>query len=65
MVYHLCQATNAKKSGRDRKGNQRYACRVCRKTFSERPARPLGEMRLPVEKAELILGIARPGRAGR
>jgi transposase-like protein len=57
MVCHLCQAANAKKSGKDRKGNQRYKCRACRKTFSTRPERPLGEMRLPVEKAELILNL--------
>jgi len=57
MVCHLCQAANAKKFGRDRKGNQRYRCRTCRKTFSERPARPLGDMRLPEDKAVLILTL--------
>jgi transposase-like protein/IS1 family transposase len=63
MVCHLCQAANAKKFGKDRRGNQRYRCRTCRKTFSERPARPLGAMRLPVEKAELILHLLTEGSA--
>jgi transposase-like protein/IS1 family transposase len=54
MVCHNCQ-TAAKKFGKDRRGNQRYRCRTCRKTFSERQARPLGDMRIPVEKAELAL----------
>jgi transposase-like protein/IS1 family transposase len=57
MVCHLCQAANAKKSGCDRLGRQRYKCHSCRRTFSERPARPLGAMRLPITKAELILSL--------
>ncbi|HEX5760822.1 MAG TPA: IS1 family transposase [Thermoanaerobaculia bacterium] len=55
MVCHLCRATTAKKYGRTREGHQRYRCRTCRKTFSERPARPLGDMRIPLEKALPIL----------
>jgi transposase-like protein/IS1 family transposase len=51
-----CQ-TPAKKFGKDRTGNQRFRCRTCRKTFSTRPGRPLGDMRLPVEKALLILTL--------
>jgi transposase-like protein/IS1 family transposase len=54
MTCHLCQASGAKKHGRDRYGNQRFRCRTCRKTFSERPARPLGAMTVPIEKAVLI-----------
>ena len=55
----LCQACQvpAKRFGKDRNGNQRFRCRTCRKTFSERPARPLGDMRLPVEKALLCLNL--------
>jgi transposase-like protein/IS1 family transposase len=56
MTCHLCQAANAKKFGKDRRGNQRYRCRTCRKTFSERRARTLpAAMRISPEKAELIL----------
>ena len=39
--------------GKDRKGNQRFRCLTCRKTFSERPERPLGAMQLPLDKALL------------
>src|SRR5688572_12707745 len=55
MVCHLCRAATAKKHGRTREGHQRYRCRTCRKTFSERPERPLGSMRVPVDKALSIL----------
>jgi IS1 family transposase len=51
--------------GKDRKGNQRFRCRPCRKTFSERPARPLGSMQLPLEKALLCLHLLCEGNAVR
>jgi transposase-like protein len=58
MVCHLCQAANAKKFGRTRDGRQRYRCRTCRKTFSERRTRMLpADMRISTEKAELILAL--------
>ncbi|HVR12004.1 MAG TPA: IS1 family transposase [Thermoanaerobaculia bacterium] len=57
MVCHMCQAANAKKFGHTRDGRQRYRCRTCRKTFSERRARPLGAMNLPVDEALLVLQL--------
>jgi len=59
-----CQ-TPGKKFGKDRKGNQRFQCRTCRKTFSERPERPLGDMRLPVERALLCLNLLCEGNSVR
>jgi transposase-like protein/IS1 family transposase len=56
MYCEACQAP-AKRFGKDRKGNQRFRCRSCRKTFSERPVRPIGVMLLPVEKSELFLTL--------
>jgi IS1 family transposase/transposase-like protein len=47
--------SEARRFGRDRDGNQRYQCLACSKTFSERPARPLGAMRLDLEKALVCL----------
>src|SRR6185295_1611647 len=63
----LCQACQvpAKRFGKDRKGNQRFRCRTCRKTFSERPARPLGRMNLPLDKALLCLHMLCEGSAVR
>jgi transposase-like protein/IS1 family transposase len=63
MVCHLCQAATAKKHGRDRKGNQRFRCHTCRKTFSERPERVLGSMRIPEDKAVLILTLLCEGNS--
>jgi len=47
--------TPAKKFGKDRKGLQRFRCPTCRKTFLEPHQRPLGEMRLPLEKAVSVI----------
>jgi transposase-like protein/IS1 family transposase len=54
MQCPACQ-NEARKFGKDRDGNQRYQCQTCRKTFSDRPARLLGDMRLDVEQALVCL----------
>jgi transposase-like protein/IS1 family transposase len=63
MQCPTCQTTS-KKFGKP-KGFQRYHCPSCRKSWSERPARRLGAMRLPVEKAELVLHLLTEGCAVR
>lgn len=50
-----CPHGARKRHGKDRSGNQRFRCHTCRRTFSERPARPLGDMRIPFDQATLIL----------
>lgn len=62
-----CQACNAptKRFGKDRKGNQRFRCLTCRKTCSERPERPLGDMRLPLDRALLCLHLLCEGSSVR
>lgn len=57
MIAPVCKHKNRKRHGRDRKGNQRYRCLACKKTWSERAPRLLGNMRLPVETAKLILRL--------
>jgi transposase-like protein/IS1 family transposase len=63
MQCPICRTTS-KKFGKP-KGFQRYHCPSCRKCWSERRARPLGAMRLPVEKAELVLHLLTEGCAVR
>lgn len=62
MQCPTCQS-EARKFGRDRYGNQRYQCLVCRKTFSDVPARPLGEMRLSLDKALAVLKLLTEGNS--
>jgi transposase-like protein len=48
-----CQIA-CQKHGKDRKGNQRFKCLQCSKTF-QGLGKPLGTMSLPIEKAVRIL----------
>ncbi len=54
MTCHNCQI-KAKKFGKDRKGNQRYRCNKCSKTFQEYREKLLGNMYLSEKKALNIL----------
>jgi len=62
MLCPTCQQ-QGRKFGRDRRGNQRYQCQACSKTFSDHPARPLDEMRLPLDKALLCLQLLTEGNS--
>jgi transposase-like protein/IS1 family transposase len=60
MTCHNCKI-EAKKSGKDRKGNQRYKCNQCRKTFQEMKENVLGAMRISLDKAEMCLRLMLEG----
>src|SRR4051794_1571277 len=64
MQCPTCQ-TEARKFGRDRYGNQRWQCMGCRKTWSDRPAELLDDMRLPLDKAVLCLKLLTEGNSVR
>jgi IS1 family transposase/transposase-like protein len=46
--------------GKDR-GAQRWRCKACGVTFTPRPPRPMGTMRLPIDKATLCLSMLTEG----
>ena len=50
MNCPTCQ-TESSKRGKDRKGNQRFYCAACFKSFIEPQDKPLDSMYLPIEKA--------------
>lgn len=62
MLCPTCQS-EGRKFGKDRYGNQRFQCMTCRKTYSDRPAKPLDEMRLPLDKALLCLQLLTEGNS--
>ncbi|SRR6266536_4659785 len=64
MTCHNCQIA-AVKLGKDRKGNQRYRCNACRKSFGEPQDKPLSNMRIPLEKALLCLQLIVEGNSVR
>jgi len=62
MTCHSCRI-ECKRHGRDRKGNQRFQCRQCSKTFLAPQEKPLDGMYLPMEKAELVLKLLLEGNS--
>src|SRR5436309_11989350 len=60
MLCPTCQ-TEARRFGKDRYGNQRFQCQGCRRTFSDRAANPIKEMRLPLDKAIHCLKLLTEG----
>jgi transposase-like protein/IS1 family transposase len=54
MNCTTCQS-EARRFGKDRKGNQRFQCLTCKKTFTEPKEKPLGNMILAEEKALSVL----------
>lgn len=57
-----CNGTT-KKHGKDRKGNQRFRCLECGKTFVKEQDKPLGDMRIPMDKALLVLQLLVEGNS--
>ncbi len=60
-----CQTDTCKRSGQTRDGHQRFRCRTCRKSHSERPERVLGDMRIPEDRALLCLNLLCEGSSVR
>jgi transposase-like protein/IS1 family transposase len=56
VTCHNCRI-ECKRKGKDRKGNQRYQCRQCSKTFQEPQEKPLEGMYTTLDKAERILAL--------
>jgi transposase-like protein/IS1 family transposase len=62
MNCPTCQ-TESRKRGKDRKGNQRYYCATCYKSFIEETDKPLGDMYLPMETAALCIALLVEGNS--
>jgi len=62
VTCHNCKI-EAKKSGKDRKGNQRYRCNQCKRRFQEEREALLGNMYLPEDKVLLCLTLLLEGNS--
>lgn len=61
MIAPKCTHEKRKKHGKTSSGQQRYRCPNCCKTFTDNTPRPLGNMRLDLDKASTILGLLLEG----
>jgi transposase-like protein/IS1 family transposase len=58
MTCPDCNSDNTIKHGKDRNGCQRYRCKDCGRTVTDLPARsPIHPMRIPVERAVMVLNL--------
>jgi transposase-like protein/IS1 family transposase len=62
MTCHNCQSA-CNRFGKHRNGLQRFRCSQCRKTFTEDHARPLDDMRMPLDRALLCLQLLLEGNS--
>lgn len=61
MIVQACQHSKPQKHGRDRKGNQRFRCKLCGATWIEDTHKPLGDMRISMKDACTALGMLLEG----
>jgi transposase-like protein/IS1 family transposase len=64
MTCHNCQI-DCNRFGKHRNGLQRFRCSQCRKTFTEDRQKPLDEMRIPLDKAIMVLKLLVEGTSVR
>ena len=53
----VCSHLHHQKYGKTRKGEQRYKCNLCGAVFFDAQPNPLGDMRVPVADAKLVLRL--------
>ena len=61
IAIQECAHEDFKKNGKDRNGQQRYKCRSCGKTWIAQTPRPLGNMRIAMDRALIILNMLLEG----
>ena len=61
MIVQACQHNETKKHGKDRKGSQRFRCKLCGQTWVEDTPKPLGDMRISLKDACTVLGMLLEG----
>jgi len=63
MIAPSCRHDQTKRHGYDRKGNQRFRCVLCGKTWLEPRVKPIGDMRIKSDKAVLCLRLLLEGNS--
>lgn len=61
MIAFECDHPETKKHGKDRSGNQRFRCKECGKTWIEDRSKPIGDMRIDLDRAVTALSLLLEG----
>jgi len=63
MIKAACKHERKTSKGKDRRGYQRWKCKECGVSWTERPRNPLGDMRIDVDTAQLALRLLVEGNS--
>ena len=61
MIAVKCKCTNTKKNGRNASGNPRLKCKDCGRSWVVDRIKPIGNLRIPMDKAVLCLNLVLEG----
>ena len=61
MIAIACKCENTKKNGKNASGNPRLKCKDCGRSWVVDRVKPIGDSRLPLEKAVLCLNLVLEG----
>lgn len=61
MIAIVCKCENNKKNGKNASGNPRMKCKDCGRSWVVDRIKPIGELRIPLEKAVLCLNLVLEG----
>ncbi len=57
MIALKCDCKDFSKNGKSRKGEQRFKCKGCGRRWTEERTRPLGDMRIDLDRAALAIQL--------
>ncbi len=61
MIANSCTCSKFKKNGKNEKGQQRFKCVDCGRRWTQERAKPIGDMRIDLDKAALALNLLLEG----
>ncbi len=63
MVIQSCDHYETRKNGKDKLGNPRIRCCLCGKSWIVKGPRPLGDLRIPMDRAVMVLKLMLEGNS--
>ena len=57
MIATVCECKEYVKNGKSKKGEQRFKCKSCNRRWTEERPRPLGDMRIELDRAALAIQL--------
>ena len=65
MIKAVCECTNFSKNGKSRKGEQRFVCKDCKRRWTQDRPRPIGDMRIDLDRAAMAIQLLVEGSSVR